>query len=139
MPLGRTLRVSEKRLDLIREAAASGVPQHRIGPALGMTPDEFAALAVSSDLVQRAIDEGHARGEYDAAMTLRVAAQDGNIDAAKTILTHKYGWKAKADEDAGKVQEAQAMMDYAKLNDEELARLEALLAKGLQGNVVPIK
>jgi hypothetical protein len=89
------VEATEARLEAIYEAAKYGLKGDSLALRAGLTPAQYRRLAEFDPLVEMAEMKGRADGEWSAAQTLHLAAQQGDATAALNILKHQHGWVAK--------------------------------------------
>jgi hypothetical protein len=89
------VEATEARLEAIYEAAKYGLKGDSLALRAGLTPAQYRRLAEFDPLVEMAEMKGRADGEWSAAQTLHLAAQQGDATAALNILKHQHGWVSK--------------------------------------------
>ena len=126
-PPPRKIAVSERMLEKIADAAGSLGPAD-IGPALGLTPQEWGFMN-SHPQILTAIAQGEARAKLRAGRAIQQAIEAGDARIAFDYMTHKGGWRKQTEADANEIAKAQTMIDLSQLSDEELDKLAELTAK----------
>lgn len=108
-----------------------------------MTAAEFGALMAQSYDVEDAIDQGRAMGELAMADSLYAAAQAGDAGAAKTLLTHRHGWRDQKDTDTNVIATQQQQDDRAmkqaiisKLSLDDIKQLRQMRERIVEGERV---
>jgi hypothetical protein len=89
------IRVTEKRLTQIYEAAKLGLKGDSLALASGMTPATYRALCQLDPQVELAAQKGKADAEMLHAKKLAEASVNGDAKASLAILQHVHGWQSK--------------------------------------------
>ena len=89
-----SLKLSEKRLEQLYQAARLGLKGEALAYTAGMLPAEFNRLKQLDPLVETAVAKGKADAEAEMAGIVIQAARNGDAKAAMDVLKHVHGWQA---------------------------------------------
>lgn len=90
-------RATERRLEMIYEAAKAGLKGDAIAIAAGLDPKEYKRLKEFDDNVRIAELQGKTDSELEHARMLAKASREGDAKASLAILRHQHGWADRTD------------------------------------------
>ena len=126
-----SLTVSEEMLRSVEESARKGLTYREIAGLLGVSDTTFLTYRKKYPEIESAVEAGRARGIEEATDSLWGHINGGNFKATEFYLKTKGKWTetSKLEVSGPDGGPLEVQLDFSRLSDAELARLEALLEK----------
>lgn len=100
----KEIKATEEDLARIYDAAYKGLTGDKLAIKSGYTPEQFRVLLEHDPLAARAAAHGPVDCEYKNSSLLIQSAENGDVKAMTTLLTHLHNWMpAKPEGDNGDI------------------------------------